>query len=139
MDFKLKEWLKPAGFSVLVLAALLVFFAMSSSLVIQQAGMHKGMWFYSEFFEHRIFLSAVNSLLLLLLLATYFKIFLEMKSEYAIGMIVFASLLLFYSLSSNPLIPLYFGIRGMGLGVFSLISTVLSMLASVVLLYLAWK
>ena len=69
----------------------------------------------------------------------YIDIFKKIRSEFTLGLILFSLVLLFYAISSNPLIQLLFGFRAIGLGPFAMIPDVFTSIALVILIYLTMK
>lgn len=82
-------------------------------------------------------LASVNSLLLLSLFVTYFKVYRETKSNFSLGLLLFSIALLLYSFSSNPIIHWFGGFRGSGLGPFTILTDLFTCIASAILLYLS--
>jgi hypothetical protein len=84
-------------------------------------------------------ISTINITLLLILLITYADMYVKIKSEFLIGLIIFSIVLLLNALTSNPLITQIFGFRAFGLGPFALLPELFTFAALVVLLYLTFK
>lgn len=82
-------------------------------------------------------LSSVNSILLVILLTMYIGIYRKTRSEFSIGLVIFSMALLLYSLTSNPLIHRLAGFRIAGLGPFTMLPDLFTLIASAVLLYLS--
>ena len=91
------------------------------------------------YYTAKIFISSVNAVLLLGLLVTYVDIFNQVRSEFTLGLIVLNGALLFYALSSNPLIHRWLGFMGSGLGPFAMLPDLFTLIASAMLLYLSQK
>ena len=91
------------------------------------------------FYKVKTILSTVNATLLVFLLATYVDMYMKLKSEFTIGLILFSLILLLYALSSNPLLQWIFGYRAFGLGPFAMLPDLFTTLALAVLLYLTMK
>jgi len=91
------------------------------------------------FYKVKTVLSSINATLLVFLLATYVDIYKKLRSEFTIGLIVFSLTLLFYALSSNPLLQWLFGYRAFGLGPFAMLPDLFTTIALAVLLYLTMK
>ena len=85
----------------------------------------------------KIILSSVNSILLVILLAIYVGIYHKTGSQFSIGLVVFSTALLLYSLTSNPLIQRLAGFRLSGLGPFTMLPDLFTCIASSILLYLS--
>ena len=100
---------------------------------------HPPPWDIELFYTFKTILSTVNVALLIFLLVSYLDIYRKIKSEFTIGLIVFSLTLLFYALSSNPLVHWLFGFRGFGLGPFAMLPDLFTTVALTVLLYLTFK
>ncbi len=100
---------------------------------------HPPPWDIELFYMFNTILSTVNVTLILFLLISYFDIYRKIKSEFTVGLIVFSLTLLFYALSSNPLVHWLFGFRGFGLGPFAMLPDLFTTVALTVLLYLTFK
>jgi hypothetical protein len=86
-----------------------------------------------------VVLSTVNVALLIFLFFTYLGIYRKIKSEFTLGLMVFSIILLFYALSSNPLLQRVFGFRAFGLGPFAMLPDLFTCVALSVLLYLTFR
>jgi len=84
-------------------------------------------------------ISTINVTLLVFLFITYVDIYRKTKSEFTIGLTIFSVVLLFYALSSNPLVHWIFGFRAFGLGPFAMLPDLFTCVALIVLLYLTLK
>ena len=91
------------------------------------------------FYTAKTVVSSVNTALLVFLLFTYYDIYRQTRSEFTIGLIIFALVLLLYALSSNPLVHWIFGFRAFGLGPFAMLPDLFTLAALVTLLYLTLK
>jgi hypothetical protein len=91
------------------------------------------------FYTLKTVISSINIVLLIFLCITYIDIYIKTKSEFTIGLIIFSLVLLFYALSSNPLIHLVFGFRAFGLGPFAMLPDIFTCAALIVMLYLTLK
>ncbi|MGD9131643.1 MAG: hypothetical protein PVH73_08755 [Candidatus Bathyarchaeota archaeon] len=96
-------------------------------------------WDIEVFYKIKTILSSINATLLVLLLATYVDMYRKIQSEFTFGLIVFSMILLFYALSSNPLLQWLFGYRAFGLGPFAMLPDMFTTFALAVLLYLTMK
>jgi hypothetical protein len=96
-------------------------------------------WDIEVFYKIKTILSSINATLLVLLLATYVDMYRKIQSEFTFGLIVFSLTLLFYALSSNPLLQWLFGYRAFGLGPFAMLPDMFTTLALVVMLYLTMR
>jgi hypothetical protein len=84
-------------------------------------------------------ISTVNITIALILIGLYIKLYLQMRSDFTLGLIVVNGALLMYAITSNPLIQIGLGFRGLGLGPFVLIPDAFATLAMSILLYLSLK
>jgi hypothetical protein len=91
------------------------------------------------FYTAKTVVSTVNVTLLAFLLATYVAIYTKTRSEFTMGLIVFAAVLLLNALASNPFVIWLFGFEASGLGPFALLPDVFTFGALMVLLYLSLK
>jgi hypothetical protein len=82
-------------------------------------------------------LASVNSILLTILLAIYIGIYRTTRSQFSLGLLIFSMALLLYSLTSNPLLHMFAGFRGTGLGPFTMLPDLFTCIASAILLYLS--
>jgi hypothetical protein len=86
-----------------------------------------------------VVLSTVNAALLIFLFSAYLGIYRRIKSDFTLGLMVFSIVLLFYALSSNPLLQRVFGFRAFGLGPFAMLPDLFTCVALSVLLYLTFR
>jgi len=84
-------------------------------------------------------ISTINVTLLIFLLIIYIGIYKKMQSQFTIGLIMFSMILLFYALSSNPLVYWAFGFYAFGLGPFAMLPDLFTCIALSILLYLTVK
>jgi len=91
------------------------------------------------FYIAKTVISSVNLTLVIILLGTYVSLYRKTKSEFVVGLIVFALVLLFYTLVSNPIVVYLAGFRAFGLGPFAMLPDLFASLALGVLLYLTLK
>jgi hypothetical protein len=91
------------------------------------------------YYKIQTVLSSINAILLVFLLAEYLDMYLKLKSEFTLGLIVFSLTLLLYALTSNPLLQWVFGYQAFGLGPFAMIPELFTTLSLGILLYLTLK
>ncbi|MEM2107753.1 MAG: hypothetical protein QXL10_00500 [Candidatus Bathyarchaeia archaeon] len=91
------------------------------------------------FYISKTVISSINLTLVLILLGTYVSLYKKTKSEFVIGLIVFALVLLLYTVVSNPIVIYLAGFRPIGLGPFAMLSDMFALLALGVLLYLTLR
>lgn len=82
-------------------------------------------------------ITTINVVLLVYLLYNYVSIYTHLKSQFSLGLIVIASALLAHSISASPFISNLFGFRGSGLGPFTIIPSLFTLVASLVLIHLS--
>ena len=87
----------------------------------------------------RAVLSTVNIALLVFLISTYAALYSKTRSEFTIGLLIFASVFLMKDILSSPFVIGAFRFQLAGLGPFALIEPLLELLALSVLLYLSVK
>jgi hypothetical protein len=91
------------------------------------------------FYTIRTVISSVNVTLVIILLITYIDIYRRIKSNFTIGLMIFSMILLFYTLSSNPIMQWLFGFSAFGLGPFAMLPDLFACVALSLLLYLSVK
>jgi len=91
------------------------------------------------FYIVRTVISAVNITLLVVLIVTYASIYVKTRSEFTIGLLIFAIVFLMKDLAANPFVIGAFGFRLYGLGPFALLPDLFEFVALTVLLYLSVK
>jgi hypothetical protein len=91
------------------------------------------------FYTAKTVISSVNMTLVIFLLGTYVSLYRKTKSEFVVGLIVFALILLLYTVVSNPIVIYLFGFQSYGLGPFAMLPDLFTSLALGVLLYLTLK
>ncbi|MEM2875387.1 MAG: hypothetical protein QXL67_00310 [Candidatus Bathyarchaeia archaeon] len=146
MDKKMKLLLIPV---TLVVVALLAAFWVttymplpSSGRFIMQRREYRGLPPAGDielYYTVRTVISTVNVTLLIFLLITYVDIYRKIKSEFTIGLIMFSMVLLFYALTSNPILHWAFGFYAFGLGPFAMLPDLFACIALAILLYLSVK
>ena len=87
----------------------------------------------------RTVVSTINIALLVFLIATYATIYSKTRSEFSIGLMIFALVFLMKDLVASPLVIGAFGFRASGLGPFALLPDMFEFAALSVLLYLSVK
>ena len=91
------------------------------------------------FYTAKTVVSTINVTLVMILLFTYIEIYRKTKSDFTVGLIIFSMILLFYTLTSNPIMQWAFGFRAFGLGPFAMLPDLFACIALSVLLYLSLK
>jgi len=96
---------------------------------------------YFEFKETftlvQVVLATLNSFLLVYLLFNYVSLYNQIKSKFALGLIVAATSFLAFTFTANPVIHSFFGFRGSGLGPFAMLPLIFSLIVTLVLIYLS--
>lgn len=91
------------------------------------------------YYTVRVVLSTINATLLIFLFSAYLGMYRKMKSDFTLGLMVFSMILLFYAVSSNPLVQRLFGFHAFGLGPFAMLPDLFTCVALGVLLYLTFR
>lgn len=91
------------------------------------------------YYTAKTVVSTVNMTLVIILMLTYIAIYRKTKSEFTVGLIIFSTILLLYTLASNPMMQWTFGFRAFGLGPFAMLPDLFTCVALAVLLYLTVK
>ena len=91
------------------------------------------------FFILKTVITSVNATLLVIFFIIYFDIYRKTQSKFTVGLLIFTLAMLLQVLSSHPFIHQLFGFRGEGLGPFFMLPDFFTLIASVSLLYLAYK
>jgi hypothetical protein len=89
------------------------------------------------FYAANSILSAVNIALLIVLTLIYIDIYVKTRSQFTIGLVIFALVFLVKDLTSSPLIISMFRFRPYGLGPFEFLPGLFEFFALSVLLYLS--
>jgi hypothetical protein len=87
----------------------------------------------------RTVVSTINIALLVFLIATYVTIYSKTRSEFTIGLLIFAIVFLIKDLTASPFVTGAFGFRLYGLGPFAMLPDLFELAALSVLLYLSAK
>jgi hypothetical protein len=90
------------------------------------------------YFVFTIF-STIDIALLIVLLLIYADIYIKTRSQFTIGLIIFASVFLMKDLAASPLVAGLFSFRAYGLGPFAFLPGVFECAALSILLYLSIK
>ena len=89
------------------------------------------------FYAANSILSAVNIALLVVLTIIYVDIYVKTRSQFTIGLVIFALVFLVKDVTSSPLIVSLFRFRPYGLGPFEFLPALFEFFALFVLLYLS--
>jgi hypothetical protein len=91
------------------------------------------------YYMFRTILSTVNIVLIAVLIFNYIGIYLKTRSEFTLGLMLFAAMLLIKDITLNPIIIGLGGFGLSGLGPFAFIPDLFEMTALLVLFYLSVK
>jgi len=91
------------------------------------------------YYTVKMVVSSINVTLMTILLITYVSLYKKTKSEFTLGLMIFSIVLLFNTLTSNPLLHWVFGFSAFGLGPFAMLPDLFTLVALVILLYLTFK
>jgi len=128
------------AFTIIALAALAL--SMPVLAFAQPGGPGQGMRMHGDFewyYSVKGVLSTVNLVLLVILLIIYLRVYSDTRSEFALGLIVFALAMMMYAITSNPWLQSGFGFRGSGLGPFAFFPDLFALIALVILLFFALR
>jgi len=95
--------------------------------------------FFEQFIMFKAILSLINTVLLAYLIYNYVSLYNEVKSQFSLGLIVMSLALFSFSISDSPLFQLLFGLRGSGMGAFTIIPSIFTLVAVIILIYLSRK
>jgi hypothetical protein len=147
MDKKLRNWLLLIVIGLIVIGILAAVWAVLSLNVIGSSPFPFRPLPQPEFnpadlefyYIARTVVSTINIALLVFLIATYVTIYSKTKSEFTIGLLIFAIVFLIKDLTASPFVTGAFGFRLYGLGPFALLPDLFELAALSVLLYLSAK
>ncbi|MGO8807121.1 MAG: hypothetical protein ACLQO7_11060 [Candidatus Bathyarchaeia archaeon] len=94
---------------------------------------------FQYFYVANTIISTINIALLAILALIYFNIYLKTRSQFTIGLIIFALVFLVQNVTSSPFIAAPFGFRAYGLGPFEFLPGLFEFVALSILLYLSIK
>jgi hypothetical protein len=94
---------------------------------------------FEYFYVALTIISTINIALLVILLLTYVSIFNKTRSQFTIGLILFAGVFLIKDITASPLVTGLFNFRMYGIGPFAFLPSVFELAALSVLLYLSIK
>ena len=94
---------------------------------------------FEFYYTAKTVISSVNLVLVSVLLVMYLTLYKKNKSNFVFGLILFASVLLFYGLASNPIVMNIFGFRPFGLGPFAVLPDLFATISLAIMLYLTSK
>jgi len=91
------------------------------------------------YYVARTVFSTINIVLLIVLIVNYASIYLKTKSEFTIGLLLFAVFFLIKDITWSPFIVTFIGFNAFGLGPFAFLPDLFELVALSVLLYLSVK
>jgi hypothetical protein len=94
---------------------------------------------FEYFYVAFTIISTINIALLVILTLIYVNIYIKTKSNFTIGLVIFALAFLVENLTSSPLITSLYGFRAYGLGPFEFLPGLFEFFALTILLYLSIK
>jgi hypothetical protein len=115
----------------------IAFLLFSSGNLIGSSGL-RNKFFMFQFFNERLLVTTITSLILIFLMNNYISIYIKTKANFSLGLTIVSISLFLHSLSSNPAIMLFLGFK-QPMGFFGLISLLFTFIASVALLLLSRK
>ena len=92
---------------------------------------------FEYFYVANTIISTINIALLAILVVIYVNIYVKTRSQFTIGLIIFAIVFLVQNLTSSPFIASPFGFRAYGLGPFEFLPGMFEFIALTILLYLS--
>ena len=84
-------------------------------------------------------ITTINLILLMFLLIIYIRIYNNTGSKFSLGLVFFTIALILYAVTSNPILHVFTGFRISGLGPFTMLPDLFTLIASAILLYLSRK
>jgi len=138
MKEKNSALVQTAGVLIGMFVFILIFSFLLNLFFPERMG-RKMFFFFEQFILFKAILSTINSVLLVYLIYNYVSFYNEIKSQFSLGLIVMSLALFAFSVSDNPLFTLFFGLKGPGAGVFTIIPSIFTLIAVVVLIYLSRK
>jgi len=94
---------------------------------------------FELYYYARTVFSTINIVLIVILIVNYVSVYLKTKSEFSVGLLLFASAFLVKDLAQSPFIVQGAGFNIFGLGPFAFLPDMFEMLALLVLFYLSVK
>lgn len=91
------------------------------------------------YYVARTVFSSINIVLLIILIINYASIYIKTKSEFTIGLMLFALFFLMKDIAWSPLVVFIAGFNVFGLGPFAFLPDLFELIALTVLLYLSVK
>ena len=138
------EKINSNNYSPLIITTLII---IASIILVYISGLALGLSYFDmdttgrminqSFLIERILVNSIASILIAIVLNTYISIYLKTKSKFSLGLVIIAISLLVQTLTANPFLLDLFNFRLAGSGLFSLVSSITTMIAIIALLYLS--
>ncbi|MFA6319599.1 MAG: hypothetical protein WC108_03140 [Bacteroidales bacterium] len=132
------------NYSSLIITALII---LASLILVYLSGLALGLSYFDmdttgkminqSFLFERIIINSIASILIAVVLNTYISIYLKTKSNFSLGLVIIAGSLFIQTLTANPFLLDLFNFRLVGSGLFSLVSSITTLIAIIALLYLS--
>ncbi len=87
----------------------------------------------------KIFFTSYNIVVLSALTHNYFKIYREVPTSMSRGLTIFSGALLFYALTSSPILHVFLGFESLTIGVFTYVPDMFAAIAATIILYESYK
>lgn len=90
--------------------------------------------------QAKLFVTTLNTIILLVLFWNYIAVFRDLPNRFTLSLMLFTLALLFYAVSSNPLLPIIMGFQHAAtLGPFLFLPDIFASIAVIVLLYQSYS
>ena len=89
------------------------------------------------YFTAKAVIDTINSVLILGIVAIHINIYRRTGTQFSLGLVLFSTALLLYTVVANPLVHRLLGFRRIGFGPLFIIPDLLTLIASAVLIYLS--
>lgn len=89
------------------------------------------------YFNVKAAINTLNSILILSLVVIHIDIYRRTGTKFSLGLVVFSTALLLYTIMANPLVHGVLGFRRIGFGPLLIVPDLLTLFASAVLIYLS--
>ena len=124
--------------ALIIIASLILVYVSGLALGLSYFDMDtSGKMINQSFLFERILINSVASILIAIVLNTYISIYLKTKSKFSLGLVIIAVSLFIQTLTANPFLLDLFNFRLVGSGLFSLVSSITTLIAIIALLYLS--
>ena len=89
------------------------------------------------YFTFKSIIQTINSILILSIVLIHIGIYRKTGTKFSLGLVIFSTAILLYTIMSNPIVHNLLGFRRIGFGPLLLIPDILTLIASAVLIYLS--